>query len=158
MLQNLFEKFKKLPKLPDGRIDFSQAEEAPIFLCVVKHNGELLLLKRSYKVGVYRGWWNAVAGYIDEPMPVEEHVHQHLQQELGVTPEKISSLKTASPYHFYDFVLGKNWLIHPVVVELKEKPTIVLDEEHTAYRWIQPQEISQYDIVPGLYDSLRRLL
>jgi len=158
MLQGLFEKFKKLPKLPDGRIDFSQAEETPIFLCVVRHGAEVLLLKRSYKVGVYRGWWNAVAGYIDEPKPIEEHVYQHLQQELGVPPVQVTSLKTGNPYHFYDFVLGKNWLIYPVVVELKDKPAIVLDEEHTAYRWIHPQEISQYDIVPGLYDSLKRLI
>ena len=81
MLQELFEHFKKLPKLPDGRIDFSQAEEAPIFLCVVRHQGEVLLLKRSYKVGFYKGWWNAVAGYIDEPKPLKEHVYQHLQRE-----------------------------------------------------------------------------
>ena len=63
----LLEKFsKKLPKFPDGRIDYRNSKEAAVVSVFVMCGNELLLLKRSDRVGNYKGRWNVAAGYFDE--------------------------------------------------------------------------------------------
>ena len=42
----------KLPKFPDGRIDYSSSDIAPVITVFVKHKDKILLLKRSDKVRV----------------------------------------------------------------------------------------------------------
>jgi len=41
-------------------------------------------------------------------------------------------------------------------VDLKKKPDIKLNWEHTEYRWIKPEELKKFDIVPSLDNSLKR--
>ncbi len=63
-----------------------------------------------------------------------------------------------SPYEFFDPDEQKTWLVHPVLVELKQRPKIKLDWEHTDYKWITPDELTTYDTVPKLAESLKRVL
>ncbi len=38
--------------------------------------------------------------------------------------------------------------------ELKNKPEIILDWEHTEYKWIKSKELKNFDMVPNLDKSL----
>ena len=63
-----------------------------------------------------------------------------------------------SPYEFFDTDEQKTWLVHPVLVELKQRPKIKLDWEHTEFKWISPDKLMTYDTVPKLDESLKRVL
>lgn len=156
-VDKLLQEFRHLPRFPDGRIDFSQSEKAPVVTCFVRWQHRILLLKRSAAVRTYQGKWGTVAGYIDEPRPVGEKALQELHEELGITSDQVSAVRVGSPYQFFDSEARKTWVVHPVMVELKEKAGLRLDREHTEYAWIRPQEIADYETVPMLDESLRRV-
>jgi hypothetical protein len=45
---------KKLPKFPDGRIDYHGSKENFVFNIWIQYKDQVLLLKRSDKVGAYK--------------------------------------------------------------------------------------------------------
>ena len=156
---DLLEKFsKKLPHFEDGRINYSDSNEAPVVTIFVKYKNEILLLKRSDKVRTYRGKWNTIAGYLDEVKPLKEKVWEELREEIGVIEKDILNIKYGGSYKLKDKKINKIWIVHPVLVELKDKPEIVLDWEHTEYKWIKPKDLNKYDTVASLGETLNKVL
>ena len=147
-----------LPHFPDGRIDYSISKEALVLTCFVRFEDKILLLKRSDKVGTYKNMWNSVAGYIDEPIPLEKKIFEELREELGFTEKIVKDISIAQPYKFTDKEIDKTWIIVPCLARLKEFSEIVLDWEHTDYKWIDPVQITDFSIVPKLDRSLKSVL
>lgn len=145
---------KKLPRFPDGRIDYSESESAPVLTCFVKYKDKILLLKRSRNVSNYQGKWNAISGYIDELRPLKEKVAEEVNEEIGIGPDDILTIKTGRVYEFQDESINKKWIIHTVLIELDKEPVIKLDWEHDEYVWIKPEELEKFDTVPNLITSL----
>jgi len=160
--EKIFETIKKfaqrLPKFSDGRINYSSSDIAPVITIFVKHKNKILILKRSNKVRVYQNKWNTVAGYLDELKPIREKVLEEIKEELGIHKKNVSTIHFGKPYEFTDNEVNKSWIVHPVLLELKNKPEIKLDWEHTEYRWIEPKELKKFDIVPKLEESLEKVL
>lgn len=149
---------RKLPHFPDGRIDYSQADTALVLTIFIKYNDEILLLKRSDKVAHYRGKWNTVTGYLDEDKPIKDKALEELSEEIGLTNDYIESMVTGETYEFVDKVVKKTWIVHPVLVKVKEKMEVTINWEHTEYKWIKYTELQTYDIVPNIDKTLRRVL
>ena len=157
-VKELLEQYEQVARFPDGRIDFSHTKSAPVLNVFVVFKGEILLLKRSDKVGSYRGFWNVVGGYIDEPVSIEEKVFEELSEELGITSNQVACLAFADRFSVLDDDIPKEWLVHPVLVELKEKIEPVLDWEHTDFVWTTPSQFSEYRLVKGFEDAFASLL
>ncbi len=154
----MLKEFDALPRFPDGRIDYSNSDKAPVLTCFVRFGEKILLLKRSDRVHSYQGKWHTVAGYIDEPKPIRQKALEELEEELSIPSKNVSRFIAGEPYEFFDQGAKKSWIVHPVLVELKNKPEVRLDWEHTEFKWISPDEIDGYDTVPKLEESLRRVL
>lgn len=158
-VEDILQEFsEKLPKFSDGRIDYSSSDKAPVLTCFVKYQDKILLLKRSGKVRVYKGLWNTVAGYIDELCSVGNKALAELKEELGITEDMIRQMKQGTPYEFYDKDVRKTWIIFPLLADLKKKLAIKLDWEHTEFKWIKPDQINEYSIVPNLDVTLKKVL
>lgn len=157
LMEILMDLSKKLPRFPDGRLDYSKSDIAPVITVFIKYKDKILLLKRSEKVSTYRGKWNTVAGYIDEIKPLEKKVLEELREELGIERGNILSMHIAGHFEFADPKIGKTWIVTPVLVEIRE-PKIALDWEHTEYVWIRPEELKNFDTVPNLDKSLEKAL
>ncbi len=84
----ILKQFSRLPRFPDGRIDFSKSKEAPIINVIIMHEHEILLLKRSGKVRTSKNRWDCLGGYLDEEVPPEKKTMIELKEELA--SEKIS--------------------------------------------------------------------
>lgn len=155
--KEFFEEIKKfaekLPKFPDGRINYSKSKTSPVLTCFIKYKAKILLLKRSDKVRTYKGKWNTVAGYIDELKPIKKKILAELGEELGISKNGIKSIKLGKRYEFFDRKIGKKWIIFPAIAELKNNK-IRLNEEHTEYKWISAKEIKKYNTVPNFERSL----
>jgi len=156
ILEKVKEFTKKLPKFPDGRIDYTHSNTALVLTVFIKHKDKILLLKRSDKVGTHKGKWNTVTGYIDEPKPPIKKIMEEISEELGITEDNILSYNLGEPFEFTDPGAKKTWIVHPAGVELKTNPDIKLDWEHTEYKWIKPEELKKFDTVPNLNLSLKR--
>ena len=143
----------RLPKFPDGRIDYSESDCAPVVTVFVKYRSKILLLKRSNKVRNYRELWNTVAGFLDEDRPLADKIRQELKEELGLGPDDIKRIEYGRRFELVDEAIAKTWLVFPAVVELMRLPGIRLDWEHSDYRWIEPEALTDYAIVPQLDTS-----
>lgn len=155
---SLKELYKKLPKFPGGRIDYTNSSKAAILICFLEYQGKILLLKRSNKVGIYKNLWSPIAGYLDELKPLKDKVQEELKEELGILEKDITVIKFGEIFEFTDKKIKKTWIINPVMIVLKEKPTLKLDWEHTEYTWISPREIMTYKITPTTIESLKRVM
>ncbi len=149
---------EKLPKFPDGRINYSDSNSAPALVICVKYKDKILLLKRSNKVRAYKEKWNCVGGYLDELKPVREKVLEELREELKIDEKDISKIFFDKPYKFEDKEINKTWFVQPVLVELNKKPKIILDWENTEYKWIYPEELDHFNTVPELKKHLYEFL
>ena len=157
-VDELLREFSALPKFSDGRIDYHSSSRALVLNCFVKFGDEILILKRSDEVLNYKSQWNSIGGFMDEDKPVHEKVFDELKEEIGVDKNVISKITVRDPWRLLDPSINKTWIIFPVLVELREKPEIKLDWEHTDYKWIKPDDITDYDIIYKLEDTMRRAL
>lgn len=93
---------ERLPHFPDGRINYSNSDEAPTVVAFLKYKSEVLILKRSNKVRTHEGKWSVVAGYLDELNPVLKKIIEEIREETGIREDKIRSLKMGEVRKFYD--------------------------------------------------------
>jgi len=149
---------KTLTTFPDGRINYSDANTAPVITVFIQYNDEILLLKRSNKVSTYQEKWNTVAGYLDEIKPLRKKILEELSEELDISEDNILSHHIGESYTFTDSTIRKTWIIYPVLVKLRCKPSIRLDWEHTEYRWIKSRELRNFNHVPNLDQSLGKIM
>lgn len=149
---------RKLPHFPDGRIDYTNASYAPVVTVFIRFEGEVLIVRRSNRVGNYRGKWNAISGYIDKTEPLERKALAEVKEETGITGVIIRNVIIGRPYELEDAAIKKTWLVCPFIVELNSRPKIKLDFESTRYKWIKPEELGRFDTVKCLDKSYRACL
>ncbi|MBI2522997.1 NUDIX domain-containing protein [Candidatus Woesearchaeota archaeon] len=149
---------KTMPHFEDGRIDYHNAKKAFVIICFTKFNDEILLLKRSDKVWTYKNKWNVVAGYLDEIKPIKQKALEELNEETRITKDKVSSIQIAEPFEFHDEKIKTTFVVHPILIELKERPEIKLDFEHTKAKWVKKEDLSEYDVVPNMLEGAKRVL
>lgn len=107
-----------------------------------------------------RGKWAVCSGSIDpgDATP-EAAARREIEEETQLTSADISLFRVGKPFHLCDAELQVDWTIHPFAFQLNDpdKP-IVIEGEHTEYKFVAPSSISSYDTVPALDVSTRRVL
>jgi len=112
----------------------------------------LLLLRRSGRVGTYRGRWAGVSGYLeDEPL---RQALREVAEETGLGAEDVALSAAGSPVVAPDPRLGRRWVVHPFLLEVRPGRQVRLDWEHVAGRWVRPSSVFLYPTVPRLPEAL----
>jgi len=132
---------KLLPRFQDGRIDYTNARQAPVLDCYVFCSGRLLILKRTRPIAGSATEWHVVSGYLDTARSLREHVYQELREEIALCLGAFDSLLALEPYRHFD---AKLWTVYPVLARLHCEWRIRLNEEHVEFRWIDPAHIRAY--------------
>ena len=133
---------------------------------------EVLLLRRSERVGTYRGRWAGVSGYLEAGRPLEQ-AYREIEEEVGLGRGDVRLLAQGEPLAVPDETIDTRWTVHPFLFEvvteggepgddagdLKVAPTgsLRLDWEHTESRWVKPAELLALKTVPGLAEALARV-
>lgn len=119
-------------------------------------DGKILLLKRSDKVGTFRGKWAGVSGYIENENSLEAALRE-IKEETGVDSKYLELLKIGIPFDVNDSINDTTWSINPFLFLFKGDE-IIIDWEHDTYEWIYPNEMENYDTVKNLKETLFNLI
>ena len=124
----------------------------------IKNDGKLLILKRSNKVKTMKGLWAGVSGIIENNEEPLKRAKIEIFEEIGITEEKIKLIKAVEEMKVnspqYE---NHEWEIFPFLFETKN-PTITLNWENSEFKWINVDELENYETVPNLQKVLLSLL
>ena len=123
--------------------------------CFLESDGEILILRRSGQVGSYQGRWAGVSGYIETT--ADEQALTEIEEETSLSGEDLKLIKKGKPLEVKDNKLGVKWVVHPYLFHIKDRDKIKIDWEHKEVRWIQPQDIDNFETVPKLKETLARV-
>ena len=125
----------------------------------IKNDGKVLILKRSDKVKSMKCLWAGVSGIIEknDTTPLAR-AKTEIFEETGINEEEIELLK-ANERIKIEAVQYKNheWNIFPFLFSTKNSK-IKLNWENSEFKWIEPNEIKNYETVPELEKILFSLL
>ncbi len=117
-------------------------------------NGEkLLLLKRSDKVNSYQGKYSAVSGHIEKGESPSEAGIREIREETGITDVKIKTEGKPFPVRWKNIVFN----VHPIIA-ITSSSDVKLNWENSEFRWINPEEIGNFQTVPKLGEALIQIM
>jgi 8-oxo-dGTP pyrophosphatase MutT (NUDIX family) len=126
-------------------------KEVSVVTCFLEHRGKILLMRRSDRVGSYRGLWAGVSGYLEgEP---DAQALTEIAEETGLTAADLTLLRRGDTLRVTDTELDTAWTVHPYLFRVKSTDQIRIDWEHHEMRWITPEEIPAYQTVPMLTET-----
>lgn len=128
-------------------------EVVHVVTAFLRHDGRILLLRRSDRVGSYRGCWAAVSGYLEEPTALAQALRE-IGEETGIPPAAVALAAEGEPMAVDDAALQRRWVVHPFLFDVASAPSVRLDWEHSAFRWVHPAELARLPTVPRLADAL----
>ena len=124
----------------------------------IKNDGKLLILKRSNKVKTMKGLWAGVSGIIENNEEPLKRAKIEIFEEVGITEEEIKLIKAVKEMKVnspqYE---NHEWEIFPFLFETKN-PEIKLNWENSEFKWINVNELENYETVPNLQKVLLSLL
>lgn len=135
-----------------GTVELPEVSEKHVVSCVVQDGDRMLLLKRSDKVGTFQGYWAAVSGFVEEDETPAETACKELREETGLDMRFAKEGRTV-------MVRDGNtvWHVHPYLFQASS-PRVEIDWEHTEFSWVRPQDLKDFQTVPGLAEMVRDLL
>jgi len=124
----------------------------------IKDNEKLLILKRSDKVKSMKGLWAGISGIIEKNEEPLKRAKIEIFEEVGIIEDKITLVRSAKEMRInspqYE---NHEWEIFPFLFEAKN-PIIKLNWENSEFKWINKEELKNYDTVPSLQKVLFNLL
>lgn len=137
--------------------------EASVVTCFLLRTGpdgrdEVLVLRRSGRVGTYRGRWAGVSGYVEgAPSTAEEQARREMREETGLMAADVELVRAGEPLTFEDPDVDTRWTVHPFLFRVRPAAAITIDWEHTEARWVPPGALGRYRTVPRLKEALARV-
>jgi 8-oxo-dGTP pyrophosphatase MutT (NUDIX family) len=124
----------------------------------IRDNEKLLILKRSNKVKSMKGLWAGISGIIENNEPPLKRAKIEIFEEAGIIEQDITLIKSTEEMRInspqYE---NHEWEIFPFLFESKN-PTIKLNWENSEFKWINVEELKNYETVPSLQKVLFNLL
>lgn len=140
----------------DDRVTSGKLPEKNVVTSFLQSGDEVLILRRSERVGSYQGRWAGVSGYMEHTD--DEQALIEIEEETSLHREELELLKKGKPLRVDDRQMGVTWVIHPYLFRIKDRSKVKIDWEHKETRWIKPKELVDYQTVPCLKEALDRVL
>jgi len=124
----------------------------------LKHNNKILILKRSQKVKSMKELWAGISGIIENNELPINRAKIEIFEEVGIKQEYIKLIKSSneitveSPQY-----ANHQWIIFPFFFKT-DTNDIKLNWENSEFRWIDIQELKEFNTVPSLEKILFSLL
>jgi isopentenyldiphosphate isomerase len=140
----------------EGQVDYTNIRWVPVMNCILRHDDEILLLKRSSIMRLYPNYWNGVSGFLDDDKDLVEKIFEEVSEEVGLLPENIISIMPGPIFDQDEPSYKKTWVVHPVLVEVDTKE-ITTDWESQDYKWVTLEKAFKLDLMHGLKQMIKSL-
>nr|NIN53595.1 NUDIX domain-containing protein [Nitrososphaeria archaeon]NIQ34116.1 NUDIX domain-containing protein [Nitrososphaeria archaeon] len=100
----------------------------------LQYKGRILILRRSKKVGSFRGNWAGVSGYLEEGEDSLERALREIREEVGLTDREVELVQRGEPLEVPDREKRILWIVHPFLFKTRRRE-IQMDWEHVEHRW-----------------------
>lgn len=143
-----------------GSMHLNPSDEPPLMrtdvvTAFIRHQGKVLLLRRSERVGSYQGRWAAVSGYLEQDSALAQALVE-IAEETGIPPDSLCLVREGWPLQVPAPERGTLWVVHPLLFELSGPlPESHLNWESAEARWLDPAEIASLETVPQLAEAWR---
>jgi 8-oxo-dGTP diphosphatase len=131
-----------------GQVDYTHIRYAPVVNAVVVCGGKVLLLQRSSSMRSYPNHWCGISGYLDDQRSVEDKARQEMLEEVGITADRILSMRRGTVLLQEAPDQGKSWLVVPLLVRVGDSH-YRLDWESQAAGWFTMAEAMAMHLLPG---------
>ncbi len=121
----------------------------------LRHGDRILLVRRSTRVGSYRGLWSGISGYLEDPTPLAQALRE-IREETGLR-RGVHLVRAADPIEVPDPALDTCWIVHPFLFDIDAPERIRLDWENAELRWTTPREIAELPTVPALAEAFDKV-
>lgn len=133
-------------------------DERAVVTCFLRHDGRVLLFRRSDAAGSYPGRWGTVTGYLtperdSEPEPPGTAARREIREETGLG-DAVTLIRTGDRLRVVDGDTA--WLVHPFLFEASSR-AVEPNEETADCEWAHPTEILRRETVPDLWGSYDRV-
>ena len=118
---------------------------------IIYQEGKIFMLKDE------GGKWELPGGRIEFGEHIEDTFRREFQEELGVT-----SVDVGQPINIWDFTVAVKGDDYHFVIAVFECHVnlrdVVLSDEHSQYRWMDPDKISDYPMRDGYIESIKKFM
>jgi ribose 1,5-bisphosphate isomerase len=132
-------------------------EPKSVVTSFLQHDGKVLILKRSEKVGTHQGLWAGISGYLEKKEEPLNRAFTEIKEEIDLSRDQVDLVKAGEPIGIPDAENDVFWVVYPHLFKT-ESVELKIDWEHTEYNWIEPEELVKYQTVPALNETLQKVL
>ena len=124
----------------------------------LSYNDKFLILKRSIQVRSMNGLWSGVSGVIEKNEEPIKRARIEIFEELGISEKHVTLIKSNNEL-IVESPQYKNhqWLIFPFLFKT-DKNEIKLNWENSEFKWIDVNQLKEFNTVPNLEKILLSLL
>ena len=136
-----------------GSVELPDVKGKRVVTAVLRNRGQILIVRRSEKVGTFQGRWSAISGVIEGREDPKHRALVEVREETGL---RGIVFRTAG-----DPVLARDgatmYIVHPFLFDAPSR-RVHLDWENVEHRWIRPEELHRFATVPRLTDVVAAVL
>jgi 8-oxo-dGTP pyrophosphatase MutT (NUDIX family) len=119
----------------------------------LRNRGRVLVVRRSERVGSFRGRWSAISGYLEGGEDPRDRARSEILEETGIKGARFR--RAGEP------VVTRHgstaFVVHPFLFDVPTR-SVRLDWENVESRWIAPGDLPTLRTVPRLGDVLSLVL
>ena len=122
------------------------------------NQGKILILKRSETVKTMKNMWSGISGIIENDEVPIERAKIEIFEEVGIQQEYITLIKSSKELNV-ESPQYKNhqWVIFPFFFKT-DKNDIKLNWENSEFRWINANQLKEFNTVSSLEKVLFSVL
>ena len=117
---------------------------------VILDDNRILLLKRSPQRRTSPNKWQTPSGFLKEGESAEEAVLREVEEET-----MLDGTITKSGKSFEILDEWARWIIIPFLISVESDKVVIDTNEHSQFKWIGVDEISNFECVKGIDDDLK---
>lgn len=129
-------------------------EAADVATAFLRHDGEVLLVRRSDDAPTFPGRWAGVSGYVEDGEDPVAATRREVREEVGIEQCALAragrSLSVEAPEYDTEFV------VHPALFDAGGRGVSLGHELQDAV-WVPATEIHRRETVPGLWAAYERV-
>ena len=124
----------------------------------LKNDDKILILKRSGMVKSMKGLWSGVSGIIEKDEVPLARAKIEIFEEVGLEEKHIKLLKSSEQIKVESSQYRNHgWEIFPFLFETTNTE-IKLNWENSEFKWINRDQLKEFETVPNLEEILLNLI